>query len=122
MLAAALDQPVGKITGVQVYVESRNPSGVLLAGWLGARLRVPTKVTHSKGPGITKVVLHTKSGDVVLDRPDGKVAKLALPGQPTSTVALPRRNLAALLAEELRRLDADEIYYQALKYVDRVEH
>jgi glucose-6-phosphate dehydrogenase assembly protein OpcA len=122
MLAAALDQPVPRITSVQVFVESRNPSGVLLASWLSARLKVPAKVTHSKGPGITKVVLHTKSGEVVLDRPDGRVAKLTLPGQPTSTVALPRRELAALLSEELRRLDPDEIYAQALKTVDRLEH
>lgn len=120
MLAAALDQPVGKVTAAHVYVESRNPSGYLLAGWLQARLKVPTTVTHTKGPGITKVVLTTKKGEVTLARPDGHVASLSVPGQPPSTVALYRRTLAQLLAEELRRLDADEIYLQALRGAQNV--
>ena len=120
MLAAALDQPVGKVTQAHVFVEARNPSGYLLAGWLQARLKVPTVVTHTKGPGVTKVVLTTKKGDIELSRPDGRVASLKVPGQPASTVALYRRNLAQLLAEELRRLDADEIYLQALRGVQNV--
>lgn len=122
MLAAALDQPVGRVTEVHVQVQSRNPSGVLLAGWLQQCLRVPTHITHGKNPGINKVVLTTTKGEVKLSRPDGRVAQLEVPGMPPSTVALPRRTLAELLAEELRRLDADEIYLQALRGVQHVLH
>ena len=39
MLAAALDQPVGKVTSAHVHVQTRNPSGYLLAGWLQQRLQ-----------------------------------------------------------------------------------
>ena len=122
MLAAALDQPVGRVTKATVYVQARVPSGLLIAGWLQRRLKVPTEVVHSKGPGITKVVLKTTKGQVVLSRPDGRSAQLELPGAPVSKVVLPRRTLAEQLAEELRRLDPDEIYMQALRGVDRIAH
>ena len=122
MLAAALDQPVGRVTEVHVQVQSRNPSGVLLAGWLQQCLRVPTRITHGRNPGINKVVLTTTKGEVSLSRPDGRVAQLEVPGMPASTVALPRRTLSELLSEELRRLDPDEIYLQALRGVQHVLH
>ena len=122
MLAAALDQPVGKVQEATVYVESRLASGMLLAGWLRKRLHVPTHIRHVPGPGITKVVLKTSKGEVILRRPDGRVAELSMPGAPLAHVALPRRNSAELLAEELRRLDPDEIYFQALRGVDLVVH
>lgn len=122
MLAAALDQPVGRVTKATVYVQARVPSGLLIAGWLQRRLKVPTEVVHSKGPGITKVVLTTTKGQVILSRPDGRSAQLELPDTPASKVVLPRRTLAEQLAEELRRLDPDEIYLQALRGVDRIAH
>jgi hypothetical protein len=37
------------------------------------------------------------------------------PGQPDRALPLPRRELSDLLAEELRRLDADETYGEALQ-------
>lgn len=121
MLAAAFDQKVGTAQKVEIQVVSRNPTGLLLAGWLVKRLNVPTKLVHSKGPGITKVTIETDLGEVILSRPDGHTATLKVPGTPASTVALGRRNLAELLAEELRRLDSDEIYLQALSGVPLVE-
>jgi glucose-6-phosphate dehydrogenase assembly protein OpcA len=60
------------------------------------------------------VVLRTDAGDVVISRPDGRVASLSRPGQPDRHVALHRREIADLLAEELRRLDPDEVYGEAL--------
>ena len=122
VLAAALDQPVGRVQEVAIYAEARIASAPLLAGWLRKRLHVPTHLHHAKGPGITKVVLKTTKGEVVLRRPNGRVAELTLPDAPLAHVALPRRNAAELLAEELRRLDPDEIYYQALRGVDLVIH
>lgn len=121
ILAAAFDQPVGKAQSVTVHVQSRNPSGLLLAGWLQQRLNVPTNVVHSKGPGITNVTIATDLGEVSLSRPDGRTATLKVPGAPDSKVALTRRNLAELMSEELRRLDPDEIYLQALKGIPEVQ-
>ena len=52
----------------------------------------------------------TKSGDISISRPDGKLAFFISPGQPDRPVALKRRTVPELLAEELRRLDEDDTY------------
>ncbi|RLV08211.1 glucose-6-phosphate dehydrogenase assembly protein OpcA [Streptomyces griseocarneus] len=121
MLAAALDQQHADILSVEVSGEGYNPSGELLAMWLADRLGVPVKRTVSDGPGLTAVRLETGNGPIVLDRPNGSLATLCMPGQPDRSVALQRRDTSELLAEELRRLDPDVIYESALKYgVDRL--
>jgi glucose-6-phosphate dehydrogenase assembly protein OpcA len=114
LLAAALDQPHEDITAATVEAEQDNPSAALLGGWLSVRLGVPCQVTASHGPGITAVRLNTKAGEITVTRPDGRVATLARPGQPERQVALHRRSTAELLAEELRRLDPDEVYHEAI--------
>ncbi|KJY45509.1 OpcA protein [Streptomyces sp. NRRL S-444] len=116
MLAAALDQQALKVTSAAVEGEDENPSCELLAMWLADRLQVPVKRTHSEGPGLTSVRLETKDGDIVLDRADGSLATLCMPGQPDRGVALKRRDTAELLAEELRRLDPDNTYEASLKF------
>jgi glucose-6-phosphate dehydrogenase assembly protein OpcA len=45
-----------------------------------------------------------------LSRDGGGVATLTQPDQPTHDIALPRRSLRDCLAEELRRLDPDELF------------
>ena len=42
------------------------------------------------------------------------IATLRQPGQPVHDVALPRRNLRDCLADELRRLDPDELYGEVI--------
>jgi glucose-6-phosphate dehydrogenase assembly protein OpcA len=56
----------------------------------------------------------TADGDLSIERSDGITAELHLPGSADSQVALPRRDLAELLTEELRRLDPDEVYQATL--------
>lgn len=114
VLAAALDQRHSRVTAAVVEGEEHNPSVELLALWLSGRLGVPVERKVTPGPGITAVRLATGDGEICLDRPDGRLAKLAVPGQPDRQVALNRRSTAELLAEELRRLDPDETYQQAL--------
>lgn len=115
LLAAALDQPYPKITGGAVEAETGNASAALLAGWLAVRLGVPVTLGESSGPGITAVRLNTVDGDIAVTRPDGRVATLARPGQPDRQAALHRRQTSELLAEELRRLDPDEVYADAVR-------
>jgi glucose-6-phosphate dehydrogenase assembly protein OpcA len=97
--------------------EVDDASVTLLAIWLEQSLRVPVRVEWNQGPGITSVCLQTRSGQVRVDRPDGYSAELSRPGSAQAQVALPRRDLAALLAEELRRLDPDEAYQRVLEGV-----
>ncbi|MGW2824928.1 glucose-6-phosphate dehydrogenase assembly protein OpcA [Streptomyces sp. NPDC001443] len=121
MLAAALDQVVCEVKGVEVEGEEFNPSCELLAMWLADRLDVPVRRSLSSGPGLTAVRLATDHGSIALDRADGTVATLSIEGQPDRAVALKRRDTAELIAEELRRLDPDDTYASALRFgVDRL--
>ncbi|MBD2893859.1 glucose-6-phosphate dehydrogenase assembly protein OpcA [Spirillospora sp. NPDC000708] len=113
LLAASLDQDHDEIISGEVMAEPDSPSAELLAAWLSIRLGVAVERTVSEGPGITGVRLTTTGGDIVIDRPDGRVATLCRPGQPDRQVALMRRPMSELLAEELRRLDPDEVYREA---------
>ncbi|MGW1543614.1 glucose-6-phosphate dehydrogenase assembly protein OpcA [Streptomyces sp. NPDC002309] len=115
MLAAALDQARLDITSAAVESEADNPSAELLARWLEARLHVTVDRVRTAGPVVTGVRLGTESGEIVIDRPEGPLATLSLPGQPPRTLALKVRATSELIAEELRRLDADEMYAVALR-------
>jgi glucose-6-phosphate dehydrogenase assembly protein OpcA len=114
LLAATLDQPHGEIMGGLVAAEPRNPSADLLAAWLASRLGAPFSRDESGGPGITEVRFVTTDGDITITRPDGRTATLSRTDQPDRRVALHRRDIAELLAEELRRLDPDEVYGETL--------
>jgi hypothetical protein len=43
------------------------------------------------------------------------LAYYAVPGQPERLVALKRRDYTELISEELRRMDADDVYERAVK-------
>ncbi|MGX1478789.1 UNVERIFIED_CONTAM: glucose-6-phosphate dehydrogenase assembly protein OpcA [Streptomyces canus] len=115
MLAAALDQARAEIISGAVEAEADNPAAELLARWLEARLKVRIDRVVTAGPVVTAVRLGTANGEVVIDRPEGPLATLSLPGQPSRTLALKVRTTSELIAEELRRLDADEMYAVALR-------
>ena len=117
VLAATLDQPHGEITGGSVAAEPRNPSADLIAAWLTQRLKAPFTREVSEGPGITEVRFAVTDGDITISRPDGRTATLSRPGQHERRVALHRRDTAELMAEELRRLNPDEVYGETLARV-----
>jgi glucose-6-phosphate dehydrogenase assembly protein OpcA len=114
VLAATLDQPHGEISGGSVAAEPLNPTADLLAAWLTSRLGAPFTRDESGGPGITEVRFVTPDGHITITRPDGRTATLSRPDQPDRRVALHRRDTAELLAEELRRLNPDEVYGETL--------
>jgi glucose-6-phosphate dehydrogenase assembly protein OpcA len=114
LLAATLDQPYGTVSGGHVAAEKDNPTADLIAAWLSSRLGVPFSRDDSGGPGVTEVRFTTADGDIVLSRGDGRLATLSKPGQPDRRVALHRRDAPELLAEELRRLNPDEVYGETL--------
>jgi glucose-6-phosphate dehydrogenase assembly protein OpcA len=123
LLAAALDLPPHEpVDAVTVTGSVDNPSADLLAGWLRSRLGVPVRRrTSEPGGGISSAVLERSSGPLELVRPRGRIGILRQPGQPDRRVALKRRPVRECLAEELRRLDADDIYHEALDALDEVE-
>lgn len=117
-LASALDQPFPGLSEAVVTAEEANPSALLMQGWLSQSLRVPVRLETSAGPGITEIRLNSAGGDIVVERPEGDTATLRRPGVADARISLPRRGLAGLLAEELRRLDPDEVYGSVLARLD----
>lgn len=118
LLAAAFDSAPGVATSGEVQAEAASPSAELLASWLSSRLGIEVSVVTSEGPGITGVALEfggeQGGARLDLDRPDGRTARLARTGQSDRALPLPRRQLGDLIGEELRRLDPDEPYADAL--------
>ncbi|MEY4136260.1 MAG: oxppcycle protein [Actinomycetota bacterium] len=110
VLASALDHDAPRIDSAAIWAEAANPSALLLQTWLRLCLGVTVELLDSDGPGITGVSLRTRDGDIRVSRPDGVHAVLSRPGVPDSPIALRRRDYAALVSEELRRLDPDEVY------------
>lgn len=121
LLAAALDGYPAKVTSAEVGGERSSPSAELLRAWLTDRLKVTVDRTASRGPGITSVRLHTTDGEISITRPDGSLAVLTSPGQPDRSLALKRRDIGELLAEELRRLDNDDVYEATIKRLRKLE-
>lgn len=114
-LAAVLDQPpFEQITAVRVTGSADSPSTALLAAWLKLQLQVEVEYVLTRPDvaaiGIHGVTLTRKSGKISLDRPHRTIATLTQPNQPVHDISLPRRSLRDCLAEELRRLDPDDLY------------
>ena len=114
LCASAFDSVESTATVVRVSGEARNPSRPLLAGWLASRLGVAVEQVDTSGPGVTGVEVELGDERLTITRTDGRTAVLSRTDQPDRALPLPRRDLGDLLAEELRRLDADETYAEAL--------
>ena len=118
LLASAFDDMAETPTSAEVHAERGNPSAALLAGWLTARLRIKVKRVDSAGPGVTGVEVRFGGRDRLrIDRPDGYLATLSRTGITDRQLPLKRRDLGELLSEELRRLDADQPYADALAVI-----
>ena len=119
-LAAVLDQPPFiPVTAVQVRGASDSPSTALLAAWLQHALGVVVDLRVSAASqgatGIEAVELTRENGVIKLERIEPTIAQLEQPGQPVHDISLPRRSMRDCLAEELRRLDPDDLYGEVIQ-------
>lgn len=120
LLAAAVDQPPYEpITSALVSGLKNEPALDILAGWLASCIDGPV----TRAVGELKVELTRASETITLSRPQtGVTAKLTRTGAPEASIPLARREARDCLAEDMRRLDADEIYFAALKGIDKVTY
>jgi len=117
LLAATFDVPHPPVIRGEVLAERDNPSGDMLAAWLSLRLGIPMRRAVSGGPGITDAQFEVEDGRIAISRHDGRTATLSKTSEPDRRVALHRRDQAELLAEELRRLDPDDVYAESLAWL-----
>lgn len=120
LLASAVDQPPHEpIESALVSGLKTEPALDILAGWLAGRIDGPVR----RAVGELKVELVRRSETIVLSRPqEGRTATLSRTAKPDALVPLARRETGECLAEDLRRLDADEIYLTALEGIKKVEY
>ncbi|MBY6541176.1 glucose-6-phosphate dehydrogenase assembly protein OpcA [Rhodococcus sp. BP-349] len=119
LLTTALDQQAEPVRSVTVSGLREEPALDILAGWFAARLDVP--VVRKVGDLRVEMVLADST--VSISRPQtGTTATLIRTGQPDTLVSLARRETRDCLAEELRRLDRDEIYEEALAGLTKVTY
>ena len=127
-LAAALDEPPYEpVTDVEVSGAADSPAATLLAAWLHLQLNIPVRCNFTSfpsGSGVHGVRLTRKSGVISLERSLPNRATLTQPLQPSHDLSLPRPlgNLQECLAEELRRLQPDELYGRVItEGLDKLE-
>ncbi|MGY1706973.1 glucose-6-phosphate dehydrogenase assembly protein OpcA [Geodermatophilus sp. SYSU D00697] len=109
-----------RVHGGRVEGDPGSATARLLAGWLSARCGCPIDVVEGErrpGPsGVSSVLLQLDQDEevrVTADRRGGAV--ISQPYRPEAMVALPDRQLGDLVGEELRRLDPDEPFAEALE-------
>lgn len=117
LLAAALDQTRAKVTGGELVTGAGNPAAELLVSWLESRLKVPITTKRGEADHVSSVTLNTAIGDVVLERINDTTCNFSVPGAADHHVPLGARTHAELLAEDLRRLDNDEIYQETITHL-----
>jgi glucose-6-phosphate dehydrogenase assembly protein OpcA len=120
LLTTALDQkPHENVESALVSGLKNEPALDVLAGWLASCIDGPVR----RVVGDLKVELERKSETITLSRPqEGATATLSRTGLPEALVPLARRETRECLAEDMRRLDADEIYFNALEGIDKVQY
>ncbi len=131
-LASTLDAVVGRrggpvqVRGGHLLGDLQNPTARLVAGWLTARcgcsITLEASPRRTGARGIDSVTLTLDADEEVRLQDDRKGgAVISQPYRPDSVVALPDRSLGELLGEEMRRLDNDEPYREALEAATGVQ-
>ena len=106
---------------ITVSAPEKDPSAVLLGGWLTARLGITPEFQAVPGDSLREVSMTLSDGGTVdITRHDG-TARVARTGLPERMLPLVDRPVGEELAEELRRLDPDQSYASALSAATRVE-
>ncbi|ASW55926.1 glucose-6-phosphate dehydrogenase assembly protein OpcA [Plantactinospora sp. KBS50] len=115
LVAGAFDTRAAEITEAHVVAPPSDPTAALMCGWLKARLGVQPTWQHTEDfPRMRSVRLRCANGDELELVRDDSVATFRRTGQADRQLPLVRRPLGDELAEELRRLDADQVYAEAL--------
>jgi glucose-6-phosphate dehydrogenase assembly protein OpcA len=116
VLAGAFDAGLGKVASAKITSPDTDPCATLLGGWLRTRLGVDPTFEKGRSKLMEAVALSLEDGGHVelLRDIDNGTALLRRSGQLDQTLPMPRRPLGEELAEELRRLDPDQVYSAAL--------
>lgn len=116
LIASTLDTAEGRAVGATVTAPTADPTAALMRGWLAARLGIEVVAVDYNGEPrrMKQVELALDNGDLYTITRDLDTGHLTRTGRNDQALPLIRRPLGDELAEELRRLDADQPYAAAL--------
>ncbi|WP_250030585.1 glucose-6-phosphate dehydrogenase assembly protein OpcA [Paractinoplanes maris] len=115
LVAGAFDTTEARVIGATIVAPAKDPTAWLMKGWLQSRLGiVPELQASDRAPRMHSVMLQCENGDTVTVTREENTALFSRTGQEDRYMPLPKRPVGDELAEELRRLDADQIYADAL--------
>lgn len=114
LLAGALDTGNPEVVEVTVTGSAYEPTTALMRGWLTARLGIPTTIKVARTLSEVGMLLADGVWINLRDQGDG-TALLSRTGVRDRVLPLVKRPLGEELAEELRRLDPDQLYGSALE-------
>ncbi|GIE35082.1 glucose-6-phosphate dehydrogenase assembly protein OpcA [Actinoplanes italicus] len=115
LVAGAFDSADARVTGATIVAPRQDPTAWLMLGWLKSRLGIEPVLEHTdRAPRLHSVELQCENGDCVRVTREEGTALFSRTGQEDRYMPLPKRPVGDELAEELRRLDADQIYADAL--------
>ena len=115
LVASAFDTVEARVVGATVVAPEHDPTAALMRGWLATRLHIsPTLEPTTEFPRMRSVSLECANGDVLKLTRENGTATFCRTGQHDRQLPLVRRPLGDELAEELRRLDPDQVYSEAL--------
>ena len=114
LVAGAFDTTQAEVTSARIEASPTDPTAALMSGWLTARLGIAPRLEPTTRPQMRTVELDCATGErLLLVRENGN-AVFSRTGQADRNLPLADRALGDELAEELRRLDSDLIYADAL--------
>jgi glucose-6-phosphate dehydrogenase assembly protein OpcA len=119
-VAGALDGATEPAATALVEGDPTDPSALLLAGWLSSKFGFMVPVNPTTSHDLERVTVTFPSGHTMRATNDAGRLLLQRDGQPDSIAPFPERSTGELLAEELRRLDTDQTYAEALGTVTGV--
>jgi glucose-6-phosphate dehydrogenase assembly protein OpcA len=114
VLASAYDAVDDVPVSARIDGDPSNPATLLLSGWLSTRLGfiVPINACDVE---IRQVSFELADGTSIRAVREGRNVLLYRQGNAVAIAPFHDRSLGELLTEELRRLDHDQIYEQALR-------
>lgn len=115
LLAGAFDTLDTRVTAASILAPLSDPTAALMSGWLRARLGIkPDLVGTNDFPRMRSVTLECAGGEKLTLTREDSMATFTRTGHADRNLPLVRRPTGEELAEELRRLDSDQIYADAL--------
>ncbi len=114
LIAASFDSMHGSPTSATVTGPA-HPSTALMIGWLRSRLNIPVEFTETRDAFMRQVKVVLTDDTVTVTRHDRRSAVLHRTDQGDRIQPLATRDLGDLLSEEVKRLDTDGVYAEALE-------